>query len=195
MKNLYYLVLGLLTVGIFTNGCTTELVSKKTAGASDRTAQHNGTSQDQITTFILVRHAEKATGKNPSLTTAGKARAIELAAVLDKVEVDAIYSTNYNRTLETAKPTADRKNIDITNYNPSDLTAFAQTLLSDSANRTTLIVGHSNTTPDLINILLKENRLAQLSEKDYDDLFILTLSQHGDTQLLPLKYGDHQKHK
>lgn len=148
--------------------------------------------QVQIATFILVRHAEKGTtGTNPSLTEAGKNRAIELSKLLELVEVDAVFSTNYNRTLETAQPAATAKNIEVTLYDPSDLNAFAESLLKDTSNSTKLIVGHSNTTPDLINILMKEKQLDHLSEKEYDHLFILTLLGDGSSKLLPLKYGAH----
>ena len=146
--------------------------------------------KDQVSTLILVRHAEKeTTGKNPSLTTAGKSRAQELSKLLEMEEIDVIFSSNYNRTLETAQPIATAKNMEITLYDPSDLQTFAATLQKDFSSSTKLIVGHSNTTPDLINILMKEQRLTHLSEKDYDDLFILTLLKNGQTKLLPLKYG------
>jgi len=192
MKKTVYLLLVIAFSGILINSCSYESTTKAKVSNKSRAATDIQKKQTQIATFILVRHAEKElTGKNPPLTTAGKSRAIELAKLLEGVEIDAIFSSNYKRTLETAQPTATAKNIKVTMYDPSDLNAFARVLMMDSSNRTKLIVGHSNTTPDLINILLKEKRLEHISEKGYDDVFILTLLGNGSTKLLPLKYGSH----
>ena len=67
--------------------------------------------KDSATHFILVRHAEKEKGSNPKLTTLGKERATELANVLKDIEIYDVFSTNYNRTKETAEPTAKSKSL------------------------------------------------------------------------------------
>ena len=72
-----------------------------------------GSDSAGVTTFLLVRHAEKETGDNPSLTTAGAARAEELARVAADLGIDAIYSTRYKRTRETAGPTAKATGIEV----------------------------------------------------------------------------------
>lgn len=190
MKSSVYLLI--CFVLILTNGCTKEIPNKTKVATVEEPVTNPPSQQSQLTTLILVRHAEKQTTEtNPSLTEAGKSRALELSKLLEGVEIDAIFSSNYNRTLETAQPTAAAKNIEVTLYDPSDLNSFAASLLMDASNSTKLIVGHSNTTPDLINILLKEQRLEHISEKGYDDVFILTLLGNGSAKLLPLKYGAH----
>src|SRR3990170_2223791 len=61
-----------------------------------------------VTTVILVRHAEKVSLDDDSpLSVTGVERAKELARVLSGVKVDAIYTTQYKRTKDTALPTAE----------------------------------------------------------------------------------------
>ena len=70
---------------------------------------HAASSQNdgKVTTVILVRHAEKQSeGDDPSLTAAGKERALALVHVLGEMDVAAVYSTPYARTRETAQPLA-----------------------------------------------------------------------------------------
>jgi len=54
------------------------------------------------TTFIVLRHAEKAdASKDTNLGKDGYARAEELKKTLAPVDVNVIYSTPYNRTKQT----------------------------------------------------------------------------------------------
>ncbi|PSR09222.1 MAG: phosphoglycerate mutase, partial [Candidatus Arcticimaribacter sp.] len=61
----------------------------------------------EVTTYYLVRHAEKdrsdKTNSNPELTDLGHQRALRWSSVFDNVTFDAVYSTNYLRTIATAK--------------------------------------------------------------------------------------------
>ena len=128
-------------------------------------------------TLFVVRHAEKQAGKDPSLSDMGKQRAADLAHFLEKVSIDAIYSSNYKRTQETAMLTANQKNIRITNYDPGQLHQVAADLLATQAAKTVLLIGHSNTNPDLINIITQTKDYPHLTEKQYDDIFMLRVHQ------------------
>ena len=68
----------------------------------------NTAHREAMTTFVLVRHAEKATDdpKDPSLSDVGRARAARLLVSFDGVPVTAVYATGYRRTQATAQPTA-----------------------------------------------------------------------------------------
>lgn len=142
-------------------------------------------------TFFFVRHAEKlSTGLNPNLSQEGKERANELARLLGQVKLDAVYSTNYNRTIETATPTATEQNLTTKIYNPNDLNAFGKGLIETYPTGKLLVVGHSNTTPQLINSLTTSTNLLDLPEEEYDNLFIVTLYELGNAEVLLLKYGE-----
>lgn len=128
-----------------------------------------------VSTFYLIRHAEKdradSTNLDPELNQKGLDRAIRWAEVFDKVELDAIYSTNYERTTMTAAPTSVKKDIDIQFYDPETLEI--NTFKTKNSGSDVLIVGHSNTTPTLANLLLGEERYANMDDMDNSSLFII----------------------
>lgn len=119
--------------------------------------------------IYLVRHAEKlAEEENPSLTACGKNRAEQLASLLSKVGISAIYSTSYQRTMQTARPLAKQKKIPVKSYSPRHLAQFSLQLRQKQENA--LVVGHSNTTPVLVELLAKQ-KVAPLNEQDYQYLY------------------------
>lgn len=122
-------------------------------------------------TLYLVRHAEKqADTKNPALTQCGKERARQLATLLSTANIKSIYSTSYQRTMSTAAPLSNKQNIAIKNYDPRQLELFAVHLKQRKENA--LVVGHSNTTPQLTE-LLSEEKIPPMSEKQYQSLYQL----------------------
>ena len=74
-------------------------------------AQEPQDTDTETSVYYLIRHAEKnrsdKKNKNPKLTKQGNNRAVYWACVFKNVKFDAVYSTNYNRTLETAIPTTE----------------------------------------------------------------------------------------
>nr|WP_283104655.1 histidine phosphatase family protein [Shewanella olleyana] len=153
---------------------------------SENHSTDNQSVNNQNKTFILVRHAEKQTGKDPILTQDGTQRANRLANMLSSVPLTAIYSTNYQRTQLTALPTSELVAVNITDYNPSQLSSFAEKLKS-SPHSHSLIVGHSNTTPELVS-LLGGDAGTEINEKsEFGRVYILT-SKDGDMSTLVLHY-------
>lgn len=119
--------------------------------------------------IYLVRHAEKVNNSiNPILTACGKLRAKQLASLLSQTNINTIYSTRYQRTMQTAIPLANQNKIAIKNYNPKYLEQLSLQLQQSQIN--TLVVGHSNTTPRLVELLTKQT-VASLSEQDYQQLY------------------------
>ena len=68
--------------------------------------------------------------------------------------MDAIYSTDYSRTKNTARPTAQAKGIEVQEYNPDQLQDFSKLLLTNKQDA--LVVGHSNTTGVLAGLLVDQ---------------------------------------
>ncbi|ARD22615.1 SixA phosphatase family protein [Shewanella japonica] len=136
--------------------------------------------ESKTKTLILVRHAEKLSGKDPQLSKAGQQRAHQLAHLLSSVSLSAIYSTNYKRTQLTAKPTADSQKLPITSYDPKELASFSQ-LLTSSHDNHILIVGHSNTTPALVDLLGGESGKDIDEATEYDRVYILTIESQDNT--------------
>lgn len=146
---------------------------------------------DTATTFILVRHAEKMdVGTDPSLTPEGQSRAMELSRILENISLSAVYSSDFNRTRETAQPVADSQSLTLQLYNPSNLNSFTDDALADYPAEKILVVGHSNTTPDLLNILVGEERYTNIPETEHDNLYLVTIFEKGRAEVHHMKYGD-----
>lgn len=120
-------------------------------------------------TLFLVRHAEKQKeAENPHLTQCGKFRAKQLASTLKNVDLQAVYSTSYHRTLETAAPSAKTHKVGVKQYSPRGLEQLARMLQSNKKNA--LIVGHSNTIPVLAELLL-DQKIKPIAEDEFKHLF------------------------
>jgi len=146
---------------------------------------------DTATTFILVRHAETTgVGSNPGLSSAGQARAMELRRILDNVALHAVYSTNLNRTIQTAEPTSSAQGLTITTYDPFAPDALIDNTLVDYQEGIVLVVGHSNTTPALLNVMVGTNTYSDIPETEYDNLFVVYVSEKGRAKVVHMKYGE-----
>lgn len=140
------------------------------------------------TTIFLVRHAEKeATGSNPDLTAQGYERAERLARLLQREKIKAIWSTDYRRTLETATPLSKLIDVSVQLYDPSDLASFAAQITSNA--ETALIVGHSNTTPELAELLGGDAGPPIDEAEEYDRLYVLKGVGTKNTETEIRRYG------
>ena len=149
-------------------------------------AQH----QPKITTVILVRHAEKAGPKGDvPLSPAGVARANELARVLADADVKAIYTTPFLRTNQTVAPVAAALSVKafVVPTGKSYAEDVARMIERDHPGETVLVVGHSDTTVDVLKRLgIHDAR--PIADTEFDKLFICTLSG-GAARLTTLRYG------
>ena len=139
--------------------------------------------------IFLVRHAEKVLDQpNPSLTEAGQARARRLSEELSGVNLSHIFSTDYRRTLQTAEPTSEAAGVSVTLYDPSDLSAFAQQLKAMPGVH--LVVGHSNTTPQLVEFLGGEPGTPIYEPTEYDRLYKVEVCSDGSVRSLLTRFGE-----
>jgi broad specificity phosphatase PhoE len=138
-------------------------------------------------TVFLVRHAEKQiVGDDPGLTAAGRERAVELARLLQNTSIDAIYSTDFARTRETAAPLADRLAKPIRIYDWEQQEDLAAEMVREGGRY--LVVGHSNTTPELVQILGGEPGPPIDERLEHDRLYIVRIGPGGVTTELR-RYG------
>lgn len=146
--------------------------------------------EDSATTFILSRHAETTgIGTDPSLSIAGQERATELARILKNTKIQAVYSTNYNRTKETSLKVASNYGLSTQIYDPAKLDELVNTILQQFHSQVVYIAGHSNTTNVLLNILIGTNIYGTIPDSEYDNLYIVQVSSKGHAKVLHLKYG------
>lgn len=150
------------------------------------------------TTVIFVRHAEKAAvpAEDPGLSPAGQRRVAELTRQLRDADVvagvDAIYSTPYRRTLETARPLSEVLDLPINRYDPEpeDLEAFLEGIVDKHKGKIILVVGHSNTIPEMIAELGASKKVPPIAEDEYDNIYIISIPWFGKTKTIRLRYGE-----
>jgi broad specificity phosphatase PhoE len=147
-------------------------------------------SQEKITTFILVRHAEKdltQSTNDPDLSAEGKARAAKLAEALKQTDVTAIYSTPYKRTQQTVALLATEKSLSVQGYKAKNEDVDA--MLTQHAGGTIVVAGHSNTVPQFVNYLLGEEKYKILDDGDYGNLIVVSVTTRGkDAKVTWLKF-------
>jgi len=140
----------------------------------------------EVTTYYFIRHAEKLrvdkTERNPNLNSKGLKRAEAWKEVFSNISFDAIYSTDYNRTMLTAKPTADSKNLPILMYNPRDM--YSKTFQNQTKGKTILVVGHSNTTNVFANKVLGFDKYEEIKDNNNSNLYIVTVMNGNSFSIL-----------
>ena len=133
--------------------------------------------QNKTTQYYFIRHAEKAdSSKNPDLSEKGLERALEWKALFSAIQFDAVYSTDFKRTLQTIHPIVVENDQLLKLYNPQILDI--ETFKKETKGKTILIVGHSNTIPKMVNQLIKENKYGDIAENQFGNLYTVTLLEN-----------------
>ncbi len=142
------------------------------------------------TQVIIVRHAEKASNDgDPELSTAGKKRAQDLARAVRHVRFNAILATPLKRTRSTAEPVAQREALPIQAVAlGSEHVKSVASEIRKREGETLLVVGHSNTVPEIIKAL--GGPAFRLTESDYDNLFVCMIPTGESARCVQLHYGD-----
>src|SRR5947209_8379254 len=126
----------------------------------------------EAATIILVRHAERAGGTDASvpLSERGHQRARLLARMLAGSGIQAIYTTDMARTLQTAAPLAAELKIHPTVLPGKDLTGLLSRLQSLERDQVVLVIGHSNTVPEIVSRLGAAT--PPMSDSEFDRMLI-----------------------
>jgi broad specificity phosphatase PhoE len=148
------------------------------------------------TVVFVVRHAEKAGGggEDPPLTEAGLRRAQTLVQVVEYANIRAIYTSQFIRNHETAKPLSDKTGVPVTEvpvnlYQPGDYgQVLAKEILAKHAGEGVVVVGHQNTVPGVIQGLTGQT-VPGLRDAEYGSLFIIVIPADGTPRLIRAQYG------
>jgi broad specificity phosphatase PhoE len=150
-------------------------------------------------TIFVVRHAERADGgaagatamvtpsMDPALSDAGKERAGRLAGILGSTDIKHIFTTEFMRTRQTAALAKGMlpPRVEITQVPSRDTDALITRVTQAPGN--VLVVGHSNTVPEILKRLgIKEP--ITIADTEYDNLFIVVRPAAGDPTLIRLRY-------
>lgn len=161
----------LLILVSFTLGCD---------GQKNNSKDTQGT--EVVTNYYFIRHAEKdlsdPSNRNPDLTVQGEARAQRWKDYFSARDIDAVYSTDYLRTMRTAMPTAEAFDVEIIKYDPSDL--YNEDFQEKTRGKNVVVVGHSNTTPNFANAASGTSDFKEIDESEYYHLYQVTLTAQGD---------------
>jgi broad specificity phosphatase PhoE len=141
----------------------------------------------QAATLFVLRHGEDLDeGRDPVLTEAGRERAEYLAEMLADAGIEYVLSSDYHRTRDTVAFLAERLALPVEIYDPRDLPQLVAEL--ERRDGRGLVVGHSNTTPDLVERLGGEPG-EPIDEMEFDRLYIVDTEFDGDALTIRLRYG------
>ena len=130
---------------------------------------------DDCVEVYLIRHAEKdrsdPLNKNPHLNEKGIERSLLWNGYFENKELNSIYSTNYNRTIETVLPISIAKGIKPIIYSASNINY--ESFLKKEKGNTVIVVGHSNTIPGFVNKLIKDDYYKQINDTVNSNLYIV----------------------
>jgi len=141
------------------------------------------------TTVIVLRHAEKSTEQtDPSLSAAGHERAARLATLLAQTGVAAIYVSDTRRARETVEPLARRLDVQVAEYPGREIDHLATRLLDRHRGQTVLVVGHSNTVPQLLATLTGGRYVTRLDEDEFDGLYLVSVNRFDPPAVHLLRY-------
>jgi broad specificity phosphatase PhoE len=137
-------------------------------------------------TVILIRHADVTPepggtpDPGPPLNAAGHARAHELRHVLASAGVGAIFVTRFQRSRQTAVPLEEMLMIDAKVID--DVDELVEALRAREAPSVTLVIGHSDTVPEVIAHLGGPS--VTIGPTEFDNLFVQT-----GHRLIHARYG------
>ena len=152
-------------------------------------------------TVFLIRHAERENEprQDPPLKPEGVARSQELVRLLAASNIKTIITSQFTRTKKTAEPLATKLGLSATvitlKSNPSNPRQIAEESTREVVNKVlerpgenVLVVGHSNSIPDVIK-MLGGDVVPTIDEQKFNDLFVVTVYAKGKAKVAHLKYG------
>lgn len=170
-------------------GSTEEAGSSEASGATEASLPGGGPEQERPVVVFLVRHAEKAEDgtDDPPLAVAGQIRVRILGALLADAGLTHVHTTDWKRTRETARPIAEAAGLEYALYDPGAPDEVAEAIKATPG--THLVVGHSNTTPQLVSALGGDPS-SPIDELEYDRLYVVTVLPDQAPLTTLLRFGE-----
>jgi len=143
--------------------------------------------------IFLVRHAEKIAEEMQAIDTplskAGKARARLLADTLKDAGITVIYASRAVRTQDTAAPLARALGLEVKIIDQDRPRPVVERLRTRNSKDVVLIVGHSDTLPDILNELGYAPRV-KIRPEEYTNLFLVIPRGDKPPSVLRLRFGE-----
>jgi len=173
MKKLF-----LLSIIIFIYSCKTQFIEQERTYIPKEEQEDTVVKKMPVhakTSFYFIRHAESNGNRatNPHLIKKGIKRAHLYAQFFADKIVDTVFTTNLNRTFDTATIIAKAKGVEIVFYDPFKIDF--QKFFKQHENSHSVVVGHSNTTPNFVNGIIGIQKYSQMVEENYSDMFFVSV--------------------
>ncbi len=151
-------------------------------------SKDNPSTQKSLQVF-LVRHAEKIDHSlDPNLSDEGSKRSLLLAQVLKNAGIEYVHSSDFIRTRDTATPIADAQELEVELYDPENLSILVEKLRRTGGRH--LVVGHSGSTPSMVELLGGNPGVGINEEREFDRLYIVTVAKDKSVNSVMLRYGN-----
>lgn len=148
-----------------------------------------GTAAQEATTVFVARHAERASSETDSpLSEVGRTRASALAHALAGARIDAIFTSQFKRTQETAAPLAAATGLAAQTVDARDQEALVKAIAALPPGSRVLVVSHSNLVPVIVT-RLSGQPVPEMTEAEFDWLYQVTMTTPGRGTVIPLRYG------
>lgn len=172
MKNYFFILMLVLF------SCKTHIIEPEQTYIPDNNNQRKRSKKPPVyskTNLYFIRHAEEDgnTASNPHLSANGKKRVKLLGRYFSNKKLDTIFTTNLNKTSETAKGIATFQGVPIVYYNPFKMSF--KTFFNQHKNSNSLIIGHSDTTPNFVNAIIDFPKYSQMMEDNYSDIYKISV--------------------
>jgi phosphohistidine phosphatase SixA len=144
------------------------------------------------TVVVVVRHAEIDTVSDPDpvLSIDGRERAARLARMLSQAQpvrgVDAIFTSEFRRTQQTATPLSENLALPINVVPAATWSSLPRKIKREHRGEYILVAGNSNTIPSLIESLSGEK--VTVREDEFDAMFIVFVPQFSKPKVVRVRY-------
>jgi broad specificity phosphatase PhoE len=134
----------------------------------------SGAHAQSVRTIFFVRHADKVSDETDALLSeAGHRRAECLAKTLAGAHIQQIYTSDLQRTQQTAAPLAEELHLKPVAIRLSKVDDLIEAIRSEKA-ANVLVVWHDSTLPKILRAL-GGPEIPPIAHTEYDRFFILTL--------------------
>ena len=140
--------------------------------------------EGSVTTVIMIRHADRDTGDS-MLNDFGIARAAALPEAVSEYNIQAIYSPNLTRNIDTVKPLSNKIGVAITLVDSKpDVNMISKRLLNEHPGKTVLWVGNTSN----LGLIFANLGGEGTPPVEYGDLYILEVPESGFTNVSRLVF-------
>jgi broad specificity phosphatase PhoE len=147
------------------------------------------------TTVVVIRHADKGPNAiaDAPLSPPGEQRAVRLAQMFGDGEkfgrVKKLYVTETRRAQQTVAELAQRLGVkpEVVDSKSSS-SQLARRVLRENRGGLALVVGHSNTVPEIVADMAGVDNVPQMDDEEFDTMYIVTVPTIGRASVLRLKY-------